>query len=105
MAAERVPVGALYGLPGFTEPVEQFENLQNVVTTIQQNAQSPFNPPASFQKTDIVLWWELETFWTESITFSAGTLAVSPEGPYNLIQVPKLKLQGQYTPVECESAF
>ncbi len=102
---EQIPVGALYGLPGFTERFEQYENLQNVVTTMSQSAQTPFNPPASFQKTDIVLWWEAETFWTESITFSAGTLVNSPEGPYNLIQSPKLKLQGQYTPVECESAF
>ena len=103
--ATEVPVGALYGLPGFTEAFEQFENLQNVNTTIQQSAQSPFNPPASFQKTDVVLWWELETFWTENITYSAGTLVNSPEGPYNLVQGPKLKLQGQYTPTECESGF
>lgn len=107
MAAQvnEIPVGALYGLPGFTEPVEQFENLQNVVTPMSQSAQTPFNPPASFQKTDIVLWWELETFWTESITFSAGTLVNSPEGPYNLLQGLKLKLQGQYTPIEVESGF
>lgn len=102
---EQVPIGSLYGLPGFTEAFEQFENLQNVVTTMSQSAQSPFNPPASFQKTDVVLWWEEETFWTESITYSAGTLVNSPEGPYNLQQNPKLKLQGQYTPVECESGF
>jgi hypothetical protein len=100
-----VPVGALYGLPGFTEPVEQFENLQNVVTTMVQNSQAPFNPPGSFQKTDIVLWWELETFWTESVTYSAGTLVNSPEAPYNLMQGFKLKLQGQYTPIEVDSAF
>lgn len=105
VATQQVPVGSLYGLPGFTEVFEQFENLQNVVTNIQQNAQSPFNPPASFQKTDIVLWWEEEIFWTENITYSAGTLVNSPEGPYNLQQNPRLKLQGQYTPIECESSF
>lgn len=104
-AAERVPVGALYGLPGFTENVEQFENLQNITTPLAANAQTPFNPPATFQKTDIVLWWEMETFWTENLTFSAGTIAYSPEAPYNLIQSPKLRLQGQYSPVECESGF
>ena len=102
---QEIPVGALYGLPGYTERVEQFENLQNVVTTQQASAQSPFNPPASFQKTDIVFWWEVETFWTTALTFSAGTIAYSPEAPYNLIQTPRLKLQGQYTPVECESGF
>jgi hypothetical protein len=102
---ETVPIGALYGLPGFTESFEQFENLQNVVTTQSQTAQTPFNPPASFQKTDVVLWWELETFWSFTITYGSGVLVNSPEGPYNLLQTPRLKLQGQYTPVECESGF
>lgn len=102
-SVQSVPVGALYGLPGFTERFEQYENLYNVVTTAQQNAQTPFAPPASFQKTDIVFWWELETLWTQSLTFSAGVLANSPEAPFNLLQGPRLKLQGQYTPVEMDS--
>jgi hypothetical protein len=104
-SAQSVPVGALYGLPGFTERFEQYENLFGVVTTGQQNAQTPFAPPASFQKTDIVFWWELETLWSQNITYSAGTLVNSPEGPYNLFQGPRLKLQGQYTPVEMDSGF
>ena len=104
-SVQSVPVGALYGLPGFTERFEQYENLYNVVTTGQQTSQTPFAPPASFQKTDIVFWWELETLWTNSVTFSAGTVANSPQAPYNLIQGPRLKLQGQYTPLECDSGF
>jgi hypothetical protein len=104
-SVQQVPVGALYGLPGFTERFEQYENLNNVVTIGQQSAQTPFAPSGSFQKTDIVQWWELETFWSENITFSAGVLVNSPEAPYNLLQVPKLKLQGQYTPWELDSGF
>jgi hypothetical protein len=103
--AQSVPVGALYGLPGFTERFEQYENLYNVVTTAQQSAQTPFAPPASFQKTDIVFWWELETLWSNSLTYSAGTVANSPEAPFNLLQGPRLKLQGQYTPLEVDSGF
>lgn len=104
-AAQQVPVGALYGLPGFTERFEQYENLNNVVTAGQAAAQTPFAPSASFQKTDIVFFWELETYWTTALTFSAGTIAYSPEAPYNLLQGPKLRLQGQYSPVECDSGF
>jgi hypothetical protein len=104
-SVQSIPVGALYGLPGFTERFEQYENLYNVVTTPQQNAQTPFAPPASFQKTDIVFWWELETLWTQNTTYSAGVVANSPEAPYNLFQGPRLKLQGQYTPVEMDSGF
>lgn len=103
--AEEAPVGALYGLPGFTENFEQYENLNNVVTAMGQAAQTPFAPPASFQKTDVVFWWEQEAFWSENLTYSAGVLVNSPEGPYNILQSPKLKLQGQYSPVECESGF
>jgi len=104
-AAQQVPVGALYGLPGFTERFEQYENLYNVVTAGQASAQTPFAPAASFQKTDIVFFWELETYWTTALTFSAGTIAYSPQGPYNLLQGPKLRLQGQYSPVECDSGM
>lgn len=105
---QQVPVGALYGLPGFTERFEQYENLNNILTTLSASAgaigtTTPFNPPASFQKTDIVFWWELECFVTEAITFSAGGISWSPEAPYNKLQALRLKLQGQYSPLEVES--
>jgi hypothetical protein len=101
----QIPVGALYGLPGFTESFEQYENINQFPTTLAAAAQTPFNPPASFQKTDIVKWWEMELSWSAAETFSAGTIAYSPEAPYNLLQNFKLRLQGQYSPVEVESGF
>lgn len=100
-----IPIGALYGLPGFTERFEQYENLNGIVTTLNSASQTPFNPPGSLQKTDIVFWWELETAWSQTTTYSAGTLVNSPEGPYNMFQGLRLKLQGQYTPIEVESGF
>jgi len=99
------PVGVYFGLPGYTEEFEQYENQLGVVTTLAQASPTPYAPQSSLQKTDVVYWWEQETFWTESVTYSAGVLANSPEGPYNILQQPKLKLQGQYTPVECETGF
>ena len=102
-AAQQVPVGALYGLPGFTERFEQWDNITGNVTTQQQSAQTPFAPPSSFQKTDIVFWWELETLWNQGMTYTPGVIANSPQAPYNLFQGPKLKLQGQYSPVEADS--
>lgn len=107
---QSIPVGALYGLPGFTERFEQFENLQNIATVVTTagsaiGSTTPFNPPASFQKTDIVFWWELECFVTEAVTFTVGGITLSPEGLYNKIQSLRLKLQGQYTPIEVESGF
>jgi hypothetical protein len=100
-AANAVPVGTYFGLPGFTQPFEQYENLNGIVTALSQSAQTPWNPPGSFQKTDIVKWWELETI----VTFTAAIVgtSLSAWAPYNLFQTFKLKLQGQYTPVEVES--
>lgn len=105
---QAVPVGALYGLPGFTERFEQYENLNGIVTTLSSAAgavgtTTPFNPPASFQKTDVVFWWELECYVTEQMTFTVGGITFSPEAPYNKFQSLRLKLQGQYTPIEVES--
>ena len=99
--SQQVPVGTYFGLPGFTQPFEQYENLNGIVTPLSLTAQTPFNPPGSFQKTDIVRWWELETIvnWTTTVTGSA----LSPGAPYNIYQSLKLKLQGQYTPIEVES--
>jgi len=98
---QQVPVGTYFGLPGFTQPFEQYENLNGIITPLSLTAQTPFNPPGSFQKTDIVRWWELETIvnWTTTVTGSA----LSPGAPYNIYQSLKLKLQGQYTPIEVES--
>jgi hypothetical protein len=103
--AQQIPVGSLYGLPGFTETFEQYENINNFSTTLAATAQTPFNPPASFQKTDIVKWWELETYFTYTNTSSTQASLVSPYAPFNLIQNFKLKLQGQYSPLEVESGI
>ena len=100
---QSVPVGAFFGLPGYTQPLEQYENLNNINTVLALSAQTSFNPPASFQKTDIVKWWELETIVNVTTTFVGSTL--QPEGLYSIYQNFKLQLQGQYTPVECESGF
>ena len=99
----QIPVGAYFGLPGFTQPFEQFDNLTGLVTPLSLSAQTPFNPPNPLQKTDIVRWWELETFFNVGTTFTGSTL--SPEAPYNLFQSMKMKYQGQYSPLEVESGF
>lgn len=101
--AQQVPVGSFFGLPGYTQPFEQYENLNGIVTPLALAAQTPWNPPGSLQKTDIVRWWEMETIvnWTTTVTGSA----ISYEAPTNLLQSLKLKLQGQYSPLEVESGF
>lgn len=101
---QQVPVGYLYGVPGYTEQFEQYDNQLLYNTATQLAAQTPYNPPSPFQKTDIVFWWETELLASWAITYSAGTIALSPMAPYNILQNPRLKMQGQYAQVECESA-
>lgn len=100
---QQVPVGTYFGLPGFTQPFEQYENLNGIVTPLSLSAQTPWNPPGSLQKTDIVKWWEMETIVSITTTFTGATL--SPFAPWDLFQTFKLKLQGQYTPIEVESGI
>lgn len=97
------PVGAFFGLPGMTQPFEQFDNLTGVVTAVNLSNTTPFNPPNPLQKTDIVRWWELETFFNVTTNVTGATL--SPEAPYNEHQALKMKYQGQYSPMEVESGF
>jgi hypothetical protein len=101
--AQAVPVGTYFGLPGFTQPFEQYENLNGILTPLSLTGQTPWNPPGSLQKTDIVKWWEMETIvsWTTTVTGST----LSPMAPANIFQGFKLKLQGQYSPIEVESGM
>lgn len=101
--SQQVPIGAYFGLPGMTQPFEQFDNVTQVVTAGALSNLTPFNPPNALQKTDIVRWWELETAFTVGTTFTGST--ISPEAPYNLFQSMKMKYQGQYSPLEVESGF
>lgn len=100
---QQMPVGSLFGLPGMTQPFEQFDNTVGISTPVSLASLTPWNPPNPLQKTDIVRWWELETSvnWTTTVTGST----ISPEAPYNELQNLKVKYQGQYSPLEVESAF
>ena len=100
---QQMPPGTLFGLPGVTQPFDQYENLTNVVTQLALSNQVPWNPSSPFQKTDIVKWWELEIAVNFGTTVTGATL--SPEAPYNFLQNLKLKMQGQYSPLEVASGF
>lgn len=97
------PIGSLFGLPGVTQPFEQFDALTGIVTPAALANITPWNPPATLQKTDIIRWWELENIFSVTTTVTGATL--SPMAPYNELQTLKLKMQGQYSPLEVESGM
>ncbi len=97
------PIGSLFGLPGVTQPFEQFDALTGIVTALNLSNTTPWNPPNTLQKTDIIRWWELETLVAYTTSVTGATL--SPMAPYNWLQQLKLKMQGQYSPLEVESGM
>lgn len=101
-AAQVVP-GALYGVPGLTNPVEQNDTTQGLVTTGSGSAQNPVNGIQPLAQTDVVLGWELFTTYTFSTAPTAGTgqtISASPYAPFNMYGPIKLSLQNQYRPVD-----
>jgi len=101
-SAQTVP-GALYGVPGLTNPVEQYDSTQGLVTAGSGSSQVPINGIAPLEQTDVVLGWELFTTYSIATAPTAGTsqtLAVSPYAPYNIFGPTKLSLQNQYSPID-----
>lgn len=102
--AQNLP-GQLYGVPGITQRFEQYDTSKAVVTTLSQSAQVPWNNVYPFQKTDVVLWWELVITWTNTPVANTDTISLSPYAPYNLLQGFSLQMQGQYKPIDVLSGF
>lgn len=100
--AQTVP-GALYGVPGLTNPVEQFDTTNGLVTAGSGSAQVPVNGISPLAQTDVVLGWELFTTYSIEAHPTAGsgqTVGVSPYAPYNIYGPCKLSLQNQYAPID-----
>lgn len=101
-AQAALPPGSVFGVPGYTQILEQYDAITGFATALSATAQVPFNPPASFQKTDVIFWWEMVV---NTFTLSAvGTTPVwSPYAPYNIFQNLSTKMQGKYLPLEVVS--
>lgn len=102
-AQAQVVPGALYGVPGLTNPVEQFDTTNGLVTAGSGSASVPVNGISPLAQTDVVLGWELFNTYTITAAPTGGTgqtLSVSPYAPYNIYGPVKLSLQNQYNPID-----
>lgn len=97
--------GAYFGLPGFTAWTEQKENNDQAAVTLSASVQTPFTAVVPFKTTDVVLWWELEVTWANTMTVGTGTIVVSPYFPYNIIGPSKLQIQNQYPALDVQSGI
>lgn len=101
-SAQIVP-GALYGVPGLTNPVEQFDSTESLVTAGSGSNQVPVNGISPLEQTDVVLGWELFTTYSIADVPDAGsgqTIAISPFAPFTIFGPCKLSLQNQYAPID-----
>lgn len=95
--------GALYGVPGLTNPVEQPDSTQTLVTAGNGGSTQPINGIVPLEQTDVVLGWDLFITYSFASAPSAGsqqTVAASPYAPYNMLNTVKLSLQNQYNPID-----
>lgn len=99
----QVVPGAMYGAPGYTNPVEQLDTTQGLVTTGSGSQQNTINGITPLAQTDVVLSWDLFITYSFSTAPTAGTgqtLSVSPYAPYNMLGPVTLSLQNQYKPID-----
>ena len=95
--------GSMYGAPGYTNPVEQLDTTQGLVTAGSGSQQNTINGITPLAQTDVVLSWDLfitYSFATAPVAGTGQTLSVSPYAPYNMLGPVTLSLQNQYKPID-----
>lgn len=106
-APAQLPPGALFGVPGFTQPTEQRDNNDGFTVTLNQTNQTDTlsNGIANFKQTDVVCWWELDLAITSTYTAGTSALTTSAYFPYNFLQQTVLSIQNLFKPVEVLSGI
>jgi len=102
-----LPPGALFGVPGFTQPTEQSENNNGFAITLNQTNQADTvaSGITNFKQTDVVCWWELDLSITSTYTAGTSTITLSPYFPYNFLQASVLSIQNLFKPLEVASGI
>lgn len=106
-APAALPPGALFGVPGFTQPTEQTDNNNGFAATLNQTNQTNLVSLGitNFKQTDVVCWWELDLSITSTYTAGTSTLTTSAYFPYNFLQNSILSIQNLFKPLEVASGI
>lgn len=102
-----LPPGALFGVPGFTQPTEQRENNDGFNVTLAQTQQTDILSAGvtNFKQTDVIAWWEIDLALTSTYTAGTSTLTTSPYFPWNFLQATVLSVQNLFKPLEVASGI
>jgi hypothetical protein len=94
-----------FGVPPYTNEVEQPDNNSGVVSALSANATSALTGIVPFKQTDVVYAWLHKLKVTQTITEGGDTVSVSPMYPYNWVQQYLLNMQQQYPAIAVANAF
>lgn len=99
-AAAPVQAGALFGFPGYTQPLYQPETNDQTTVTLSATAQAKFSAAVPFKNTDVITAWELDLTITN--TFTAGTITTTDAQafPYNFLGPVTLSIQNMYPAIQ-----
>jgi hypothetical protein len=102
-----LPPGALFGVPGFTQPTEQRENNDGFTVTLAQANQTDVLSAGitNFKQTDVVTWWEIDLAITSTYTAGTSVLTTSAYFPWNFLQATVLSVQNLFKPLEVASGI
>lgn len=102
---QQVAPGSLFGVPGYTRPIETIENNDGQVITLSQTNSTQVAGMVPFQQTDVIRGWWLRETLTNTVTAGTSTVTTSPLFPDNFIGAFKLNFQNQFSAINVESGF
>lgn len=106
-APAALPPGALFGVPGFTQPTEQRDNNDGFNVTLNQTNTTDVlsSGVTNFKQTDVVCWWEIDLALTSTYTAGTSVLTTSAYFPWNFLQNTVLSVQNLFKPLEVASGI
>lgn len=101
----QVAPGSLFGVPGYTRPIETIENNDGIVTTLSTTSLAPMVGLQPFMQTDVIKGWFMRNTITNTVTPGTSTITTSPYFPDNFMGAIQLNFQNQFAAIDVESGI
>lgn len=95
--------GSLFGVPGITRTMEQIENNDGNVTTLQQASQVTALGLIPFKQTDVIQGWLMRMSVANTNSVGTGTVTLSPYFPDSYLGRFQLNFQNQFNAIDVEN--
>lgn len=102
-AASAIP--PQFGVPPYTDEMEQPENNTGITTAPQKGAVQTVTGIVPFKQTDVIYAWLWKLGLTQTVTQSTDTITTSPLAPYNIVGQIQLNMQQQYPAIAVANLF